>query len=140
MAYEKPLPTITDEDRPFWEATKAHRLKLARCADCGHVRYPLYASCPKCLSLDREWTDVSGKGTVWGYVLMRQPYLPGYCDELPYNVVLVELDEGPLMYSNVVGIPDEEVRPGMRVEAVFDDVTDEFTLVRFRPVREPARA
>ena len=134
MSYDKPVPRITDEDRPFWEAARAHRLELPRCADCGHLRFPPYATCPKCLSERREWTEVSGRGTVWGYVVMRQPYLPGYRDELPYNVVLVELDEGPLLYGNLVDLPHEQVRPGIPVEAVFDDVTDDLTLVRSRPV------
>ena len=64
---------------------------------------------------------------------MRQPYVPGYRDEMPYNVVLVQLEEGPLVYSNLVGVPDEEIRPDTPVEAFFDDVTDDFTLIRFRP-------
>jgi len=133
VTYVKPLPEVTKEDRPFWEAAREHRFVLPRCRDCGHVWFPPYLSCQKCLSFDREWIEASGRGTIWGYTIMRQPYVPGYADEMPYNVVLVQLEEGPLVYSNLVGVPDEEIRPEIPVEAFFDDVTDDFTLLRFRP-------
>jgi uncharacterized OB-fold protein len=90
------------------------------------------------MSLDREWVEASGRGTIWGYTLMGQPYVPGYRDELPYNVVLVQLEEGPMVYSNLVGVPNDEIRPDIPVEAVFDDVTETVTLIRFRPVRAEA--
>lgn len=133
MSYEKPLPALTPEDRPFWEAAREHRFLLPRCRDCGHVWFPPYLSCRRCLSLDREWFEASGRGTVWGYTLMQQPYVPGYRDEMPYNVVLVQLDEGPMVYSNLVDVPDDEIVPDLLVEAFFDDVTEDFTLIRFRP-------
>jgi uncharacterized OB-fold protein len=133
MAYEKPLPDVTAEDRPFWDAAKQHRFVLPRCKACGNVWYPAYRSCPKCLSFDREFVQASGRGTVWGCTIMRQPYVPGYRDEMPYNVVLVELEEGPIVCSNLVGVPLEKIRPGIAVEAFFDDVTEDFTLIRFKP-------
>ncbi|MCE2390507.1 MAG: OB-fold domain-containing protein [Proteobacteria bacterium] len=138
MAYDKPLPVPTREDRPFWEAAREHRFVLPRCRECGHVWFPPYESCQRCLSFEREWFEASERGVVWGYTLMQQPYVPGYRDELPYNVVLVELEEGPMVYSNLVGVPDDEIRPGLAVEAVFEDVTEEFTLIRFRRAEEPS--
>ena len=133
MPYDGPLPDLTPEDRPFWEAARDHRFILPRCRDCSHVWFPPYLSCTQCMSPDREWFEASGRGTVWGYTIMEQPYVPGYRDELPYNVVLVELEEGPMVYSNLVGVPNDEIRPDIPVEALFDDVTDEVTLIRFRP-------
>ena len=132
MSYAKPVPEPTDEDRPFWEAAREHRFVLPRCRECGHVWFPPYLSCGRCLSTDREWMEASGRGKVWGYTMIEQPYVPGYRDELPYNVVLVQLEEGPMLYSNLVGVPDEEIRPDLPVEAFFDDVSDELTLIRFR--------
>ena len=73
------------------------------------------------------------RGKVWGYVHMQQPYLKSFADDIPYNVVLVELEEGPLMFSNVVGAEADAIRVDMPVEVVFDDVTEEFTLLKFRP-------
>lgn len=133
MAYAKPLPTITKEDRPFWEAAKQHRFTLPKCEGCGHIFFPPYIACPKCLSFDREWIEASGRGKVWGYIEMRQPYIKSFEDDLPYNVVLVQLDEGPLMYTNVVGISNDEIRPDLRLEAFFEDVTQEITLIKFKP-------
>lgn len=133
MPYDGPLPDVTREDRPFWEAAREHRFILPRCRECGHVWFPPYLSCTQCMSLDREWIEASGRGTVWGYTIMEHPYVPGFREELPYNVVLVELEEGPMVYSNLVGVPNDEVRPDIPVEAIFDDVSDEFTLIRFRP-------
>ena len=131
--YARPLPQITREDRPFWEAARAHRFVLPRCSACANVFFPPYLSCPRCLSFEREWLPASGRGTVWGYTIMRQPYLPGWRDELPYNVVLVQLEEGPMMYSNLVGVALEQIRPDLPVRAVFEDVSEEITLIRFRP-------
>ncbi len=59
--------------------------------------------------------------------------IPAFKDDLPYNVVLVQLEEGPMMFSNVVGIANDAITVDMPVEAVFEDVTDEFTLIKFRP-------
>jgi hypothetical protein len=139
--YAKPLPQITQEDRPFWQAARDHRFVLPRCRACGNVFFPPYLSCPRCLSFEREWIPASGRGTVWGYTIMRQPYLPGWRDELPYNVVLVQLEEGPMMYSNLVDVPLERIRPDLPVRAVFEDVNEEITLIRFRldPERAAAR-
>ena len=131
--YAKPLPTVTLEDREFWAAAREHRFVLPQCRACGHVWFPPYASCPSCLSFDRGWTEASGRGTVWGFTIMRQPYIPSFEPELPYNVVLVELEEGPVVYSNLVGIDNADIACGLPVEAVFEDATDEITLIKFRP-------
>ena len=133
MAYDKPLPQVTSADRPFWDAAKEHRFVLPKCTGCGHVFFPPYSYCPRCLSSDLEWIDGAGKAKVWGYIEMVQPYLKSFEGDLPYNVVLVELDEGPMMLSNVVGVPADRIKVDMPLEVLFDDVTDDFTLVKFRP-------
>ena len=134
MAYDKPLPSVTKEDRPFWEAAKRHEFVLPRCKDCGHVWFPAYENCQQCLSYNREFFRASGKGKVWGVIEMVQPYIPSFEKELPYNVVLIELEEGPKMFSNIVGTPTNEIKIGMSVEILFEDVTDEFALPKFRIV------
>ena len=133
MAYAKPLPKPTKEDREFWQAAKEHRLVLPRCRDCGYVWFPPYLACGRCLSSNREWVTASGRATVWGYVEMAHPYIPSFAPEIPYNVVLVKLDEGPLMFSNVVSVANSAIHTDMPVEAVFEDVTPEFTLIKFKP-------
>ncbi len=133
MTYAKPLPQVTKDDRPFWEGTRQHRLLLPKCRACGHVWFPPYTTCARCLSFDRDWVQASGRGNVWGFVEMVQPYISSFAKDIPYNVVLVQLDEGPLMFSNLVGTPYSEIRVGLPVEAVFEGVTPEITLVKFRP-------
>lgn len=132
--YGRPLPQPDDEDRPFWEAARRHELVLPHCPACGHTWFPPYAACPSCLSPDREWRPVSGRGRIDGYTIFDKPYLKAFADDVPYNVALVLLDEGPRMYSTVVGVTEQDLEVGMEVEVVFDDVTPEMTLPRFRPV------
>jgi uncharacterized OB-fold protein len=128
----KPLPTITDENREFWDGARAGVLRLQRCAQCGHVRNPVQALCPRCLSDEFTWTDLSGRGSVFSKVVYHRAFHPAYRGDVPYNVVIVQLEEGPRMFSNVVDHNDFEV--GDPVEVVFDHVTDEVTVPRFRLV------
>lgn len=133
--YTKPLPTIDDSNRPFWEAARSGRIELQHCGDCGHVRYPVAHVCPRCLGEASEWRAVSGLGTVFSTIVFHQVYHPGFAGDVPYNVSLVQLDEGPRMFSNVVGVPPSSVKVGDRVRARFDAVTAEVTLPRFEVVR-----
>ena len=130
--YNKPLPVLTDDNRPFWDACRGGRLSFQCCSGCGHLRYPISPFCPECLSGDFAWTPVSGRGTVFASVVFHQAYHPGFKGEVPYNVALIQLEEGPRMYSNVVGVPPREVRVGDLVEVLFDPVTPEITVPRFR--------
>jgi uncharacterized OB-fold protein len=83
-----------------------------------------------------EWVKVSGKGVVYTYTIMHQLYHPGWKDDLPYNVSFVMLDEGVYLLTNLVECKNEDIYVGMPVEVVFEDVTDEVTLTKFRPVKE----
>jgi len=134
--YTKPLPTLNDENRPFWEATKAHNLQMQRCSECGHIRYPIGPVCTKCLSSKFSWVQMSGKGKIISYVVIQQMYNKAFAEDLPFNCALVELDEGPRMISNIVGIPNDEIKSGMKIEATFDDVTDTITIPRFKVLRD----
>jgi uncharacterized OB-fold protein len=78
---------------------------------------------------------VSGQGTVYSYVTMHRAYTPAYEGEIPYNVSLVDLDEGVRVWTNVIGCDPSQVRCGMRVEVVYEDVTPEVTLAKFRPIK-----
>ena len=130
--YTKPLPELNDDNRPFWEACREGRLALQRCQACSHVRFPLSRVCPRCLDGGFEWHTLSGRGTVFSTVVYHQVYHPGFKGEVPYNVSLVQLEEGPRMYSNVVGVAPGAVRVGDAVQVVFDAVTPEITIPRFR--------
>ena len=136
MTYSKPLPQIDERNRPYWDGLREGQLRLPRCEDCGKLRYTPYRLCPSCGSERTSWARLSGKGTVWSACRFHQVYFEGFRAETPYSVVLVELDEGVKVYSNLVGNPSlAEV--GQRVEAVFEPATAEVTLLKFRPV-DPA--
>ena len=131
--YEKPVPEITDENRPFWEGCRQGELRLQKCANCGHIR-PLSPACPQCLKADHEWVAVSGKGTVYSWIVVHQRYNRAFEDDLPYNVTIVELDEGPRIVTSLVDIENEDIKAGTLVEVVFDKVTDEITLPKFKRI------
>lgn len=133
--YKKPLPEVTPESAPFWEYCKQHEFRLQRCSDCGTVRNPMAFICPSCTSDRSTWERLSGRGTVHSFVVYHQVYHPGFTGEVPYVVALVQLDEGPRFLSNLVGCPKEDVTVGMPVEVVFEDITVEFSLPKFRPRR-----
>jgi uncharacterized OB-fold protein len=133
IEYTKPLPNITDRNRPFWDAARQGELRMQRCLACGHVRYPIGPVCTVCLSEDSEWARLSGRGTVFATLVYHQVYNPAYADDVPYNVSMIQLDEGPRLFSNVVGVPPDQVKVGDAVEVVFDAVTDEVSIPRFRP-------
>jgi uncharacterized OB-fold protein len=129
---QKPLPVITDLNKEFWQSARKGELRLQTCRSCGHIRNPISEICPKCLSEDFEWTKLSGKGTVFSFVTFHQVYHPAYKGDVPYNVSIIQLDEGPRMISNVVGVPPSDVAVGQKVEVLFDHVSDECTIPRFR--------
>jgi uncharacterized OB-fold protein len=85
------------------------------------------------LSEDAEWVTLSGKGTVFSFIVFHQVYNQAFAKDVPYNVALIQLDEGPRMFSNVVGVPNDAVKVGDRVEAVFEKATETVTIPRFRP-------
>jgi hypothetical protein len=130
----KPLPRPSPESSPYWEAAKHHRLEIQRCNACGKFWFPPSASCPHCLAADFAWTAVSGKGKVYSFVVFHRVYHPSYEGEVPYAVALVELDEGPRMLTNIVGIPVDQIRCEMAVTAMFDDVADGVAIPKFTPV------
>jgi uncharacterized OB-fold protein len=131
--YRKPLPRIDEESRGFWEALARHELYVQRCRACGTTRYHPRALCPSCLSADTEWLRCSGRGTVYSFTVTHQNQQPGFREELPYVLAIVELEEGVRLMTNVVGCAPDAVRIGMPVQVAFDDVTPEVTLPKFQP-------
>lgn len=129
----KPLPVPSRTTKPFWDAAKQHRLSIQRCGSCNeYVFYPR-TICPHCGSGDLAWTDVSGRATLYSFTIARKATARPWAEDVPYVIAIVELEEGPRMTSNIVGCPVDDVRIGMPLIASFQDVSDEITLVMFRP-------
>ncbi len=133
--YTGPIPKPTPETRPFWEAAKHHVLRIQRCRDCAqHYFYPR-PLCPHCLSRNVEWVAVSGRGRLHTFVINHRPPR-NFPVQGAFVIGIVELEEGPRVLTNIVGVePDPaRVRCDMPVEVVFEDITEEVTLPKFRPV------
>jgi uncharacterized OB-fold protein len=133
MAWDKPLPHVTPLARPFWDGTRLHELRLQRCRACGAFRFPPQVLCRACLAEESDWIATSGRGHVYSFVVQHRPATPAFTADLPYVVAVVELEEGPLMLTNIIGCPPGDVRVGLAVEVAFLDATDEVTLYPFRP-------
>ena len=128
----KPVPEVTAELRPFFEGAKRGELLVQKCGGCGRHRFPPRAICSDCLSREAGWARVSGRGTVFSFAVMHQVYHPAFAAEAPYPIVVVELEEGARMISNVVDCPPADLKVGLPVEVVFERQTDDVTLPKFR--------
>jgi len=132
-APQRPVPEFDDVTTPFWEAAARHELVLQTCSSCGVVRHPPRPVCPSCLSWESTWKPASGRGTVWSWVVAHPPVLPAFADKAPYNVVVVELDEGVRMVGNLLDVSNDEIHEGMSVEVAWEDVETGVTLPQWRP-------
>jgi len=135
VEYKKPLPNPAHwpASQPFWEAAKRHQLLMPRCRRCNKLFFYPREVCPTCLQSDIEWQKVSGNGRLHSFTVIHQPANPNFTDDVPYVYAMVQLDEGPRMIANLVGCAPADAKVDMPVTAVFDDVTPDWTLVKFRP-------
>jgi uncharacterized OB-fold protein len=131
---EKPRPRISPDNKPFWDACRRHELALPTCEDCGRAHLPPGPVCPHCLSDRLAWRTASGRGTVSTFVVVHKPWFPAFAGEIPYNVVQVELAEGPRLTANMVGLGGRRPVVGEAVRVVFDDIDDTLTMPRFEAV------
>lgn len=129
---DKPLPQITPEAKEFWEGCRRRELLIQKCLACGVLRHYPRIMCSNCGSWDTEWVRASGKGKVYSWTVGHQAFHPGFVEDVPYASVIVELNEGVRLMTNVIDVNPEELYIGMPVEVVFEDVTDEITLPKFR--------
>jgi hypothetical protein len=129
-----PIPKPTPETRPFWEAAKQRRLVIQACDDCGTRYFYPRPLCPACLSRRVRWIDASGRARLHTFVINHRPPR-GFPVPAPFVIGIVELEEGPRMMSHIVGVaPDPAaVRCDMPLEVVFEDLSPEITVPKFRP-------
>lgn len=126
-------PLVDNENRGYWEAAKKHELRIQKCQNCGLRVHPPRPMCPRCLSTEKEWALSSGRGIIYSWVnfVYDKSAYPGI--KVPYAVVIVEMeDEGIRILTNVVDMTPDDIYIGMPVQAVFDDIDDELTLVKFK--------
>ena len=133
-----PPPLADTTTLPWWEAAAEHRLVVQRCTACEHTRLPPSPLCPGCRSVDSDWMDVSGRGEVYTYTLVHRPIAAG--QELPYVIAVIALEGagGVRMISNLVDVSAEELAIGLAVELVWEDMSADLAIPRFRPAKERA--
>ena len=133
--YSKPMPRPMNPElsRPFWEAARRHELVMPRCRNCSNIFFYPREQCPTCMSDDLGWTQVSGRGRLYSFTVVHQTAHPAFQAEAPHIYAIIQLNEGPRIPSNLVDCGIEDAQIDMPVEVVFDDVSEEHTLVKFRP-------
>jgi uncharacterized OB-fold protein len=126
-----PLPVPTRLERPYYESGRDGKLRLQRCTACGHTYFPPNARCVACGSRDVRWTEMSGRGRIWSWVIFRKQYFEQM--PTPYTVVRVQLEEGPYLITNLVDAAGREPAIDAPVRAVFQRIGDLY-LPQFTPV------
>lgn len=135
------LPLVDEDSAGFWEGTLAGELRMQACSGCGRLRFPPRPMCPRCHSMDSRWEPVSGRGSIWSFVVPHPPLLPAYQQVAPYNVVVVALEEdrelrlvGNLVESEggpINGPDPAGIEIGAEVRVVFDRVAEDVALPRW---------
>ena len=128
-----PPPLADATTLPWWEAAAEHRLVVQRCTACEHTRHPPAPVCPECRSADSDWQELPGRGEVYTYTAVHRPIAAG--QELPFVVAVIALEGsgGLRMISNLVDLNPGEVEIGMPVELVWEDMSADLAIPRFRP-------
>ncbi len=129
----KSLPAVTEENRPFWEGCQQGKLLLQQCSMCNHYQFYPRLYCMQCGSDSIRWVEATGRGSIYSYTIIHQNKSPEFVHDTPYNVALVQLEEGPRMMSNIVEVDAGELRVDLPVVVVFDRVIEMITLPRFKP-------
>ena len=132
--YSKRLPNTNPESLPFWEAAIKHQLLIQKCRECGSYRFYPRSICPHCLSYEVDWVESSGRGQIYSFTVSYRARSAEFRADVPYNLAIVELEEGVRLMSNIVECKNTDLKIGMPVEVVFEDVTLEITIPRFKPV------
>lgn len=126
-------PEIDQDSAPYWESVKEHKVKIQKCDACGRVRFPPSPSCYYCGSLGGNWKSITGKGTIYSWIVIHHPVDKRLANEVPFAVALVELEEGPRIAGRVIECRPEEIKVGMSVKIQYQDIDTDLTLLDFKP-------
>ena len=128
-----PPPLANATTLPWWEAAAEHRLVVQHCTSCGRTRLPPAPICPECRSADSDWKQVSGAGEVYTYTIVHRPIAAG--QQLPFVIAVIALEDsgGLRIISNLVDVKLDELDIGLPVQLVWEDMSADLTIPRFRP-------
>lgn len=128
-------PAISEDTVFFWEGATGGELRIQQCTVCGTLTHPPQAACAACRSFELGYVVASGRGEVYSHVTFHRPLSAPFTE--PYNVSVVELEEGVRMVSQVVDVAVDDVHIGMAVTVVFVEVEPGLVLPLFRPLALP---
>jgi len=130
--YTKPLPVLEGLTKQFYDWCKQGELRFQRCTDCSAWRHVPREMCPACGSWSWQWARSSGRGQVFTWTTAARPLHPAFKDSAPYAPVVVEMEEGVRLLSEMIDTAPDALAIGMPVQVAFEAVTDEVTLPKFR--------
>ena len=131
---QRPLPKTHELDtKAFWAATKNEELIYQRCDDCEAVIFYPRRHFTRCLGNSLSWHTATGRGTIYTYSIVRQSYHPFFRQRVPYAVAWIDLDEGPRLLSEIVGVDDPaSIEIGQRVKVAWES-HEELSVPLFKP-------
>ena len=138
MTDSRPQPIRTPFSDFFWDGTRANRLMIQRCAACGSYQHPPGAICARCGSSSMVPTEVSGRGAIHSFTVVRHVFHPGFAKHVPYVLGRIELEEQKNLFliANIVDAMPKDIDSGTKVKVVFerrgDDVLPQFTPIDSR--------
>jgi uncharacterized protein len=139
-AASKPVPVRDPASAPFFDGALRGQLMLLRCRRCAtfmsptaYLRTPRRPRCVGCMSAELDWAPANGRATLYSFALMHQLYDEAFAAELPYNIAVVETEEGVRLTSQVVECDNDRLSIGMPLEVTFERVSEDVAVPKFRP-------
>lgn len=124
-------PEIDHDSAPYWKSLSEHAAKMQKCGSCGQFRFPPAPTCYYCGNAGGKWETISGTGKIYSWIVVHHPVDKRLAKDVPFVVALVELHEGPRIVGRIIGCSNSEIKAGLPVRAVYDDLDDELTLLNF---------
>ena len=147
QSYKKPIPSPQGESDLYWNKAAESELWLRKCNSCGDPYFYPRDISPCCFSKDTDWIKSNGNATLFTYGIVMRPPHPGFTEDIPFVTAIVQLEEGPLMPSNIIlddvdrsdpEIALSEIRQklsiGMSLAVIFEKITADLSLPKFRPI------
>jgi uncharacterized OB-fold protein len=133
MSYQKPLPITKGLPKIYWDGLKEEKLLIQHCNECREMIFFPRVMCPHCGGTNIDFKEHNGLGEIYSYTVVHRTRTPGFKDEVPYVVALVNLSGGKArIMTNIIDCSIDEVEIGKQVEIVFSKADEEVTLPHFR--------
>lgn len=133
MIDRRPLPARTEVSAPYWDGLAEGRVRFQRCGACGNAQLPPDLTCLQCGSPALTWEDATGRGTLYSWTIAYPPLLPYFAERAPWPVAAVELEEGLRVIATIEDLDPADYEIGLPLEASFEPVAEDVTLLTFKP-------